>query len=294
MSSTINRYVNLPERGKTLVREVEGPPGAPTVVLLHGLGATGQLNWGPSYRALSEHFRVLCLDHRGHGRGIRTRRFSLEDCADDVAAVAAELGVERLIAAGYSMGGPIAKLVWRRHPRLVSGLVLCATARHFTPPQIGIAARRFLNVVSGVARIVPAVVHRQMLDRLLAQMEQPEARARVTDELVGHDPASIIQAAAAVASFSSHSWINEIDVPTAVIITTLDDVVPPSRQRKLAASIKDAVVFEIEGNHVACVAAADRFVPALVRACLHVHERAQTRPEVDRFETDSLSDSRRG
>jgi pimeloyl-ACP methyl ester carboxylesterase len=294
MSSTINHHIDLPGRGRTLVREVEGPAGAPTVVLLHGLGATGQLNWGPSYRGLAEHFRVLCIDHRGHGRGIRTNRFRLEDCADDVAAVAADLGIDRLIAAGYSMGGPIAKLLWRRHPKLISGLVLCATARHFTPPQIGVAAGTFLNVASGVARIVPAVIHRQMLDRMLAQLDRPEARARVAEEVTGHDPAAVIQAAAAVARFSSHSWIHEIDVPTAVIVTTRDDVVPPTRQRKLAASIDGAVVFEVEGTHVACVAAADKFVPALVRACLHVHRAAQARREVKGLETDSISDPRRG
>lgn len=288
MSTTANHFINLDGRGKILVRDMQGPPGAPVVVLLHGLGATGQLNWGPSYHALAEHFRVLCVDHRGHGRGIRTRRFRLEDCADDVAAAAAMLGVDRFIAAGYSMGGPIAKLLWRRHPHLVSGLVLCATARHFTPPQLGAAARGVLSAVSGVARIVPAVVHRQMLDRLLSQIEHPDARARVADEVVGHAPAALLQAAGAVASFSSHAWIHEIDVPTAVVITTRDDVVPPSRQRKLAASIKDAVVFEVEGNHVACVAAAEKFVPTLVRACLHVQQLAEARPEVNHVETDSL------
>jgi 3-oxoadipate enol-lactonase len=219
---------------------------------------------------LAEHFRVLCVDHRGHGRGIRTRRFRLEDCADDAVAAAAALGAQRFIAVGYSMGGPIAKLVWRRHPDVVDGLVLCATARHFTPPQINLAARTLLTAASGVARLMPAVVHRQMLGRLLLQIDRPEARARVADELAGHDPAVVLQAAAAVAGFSSHSWVHQVDVPTAVVITTRDEVVPPSRQRKLAASIRDAVVFEVEGDHIACVAAAEKFVPALVRACLHV------------------------
>lgn len=272
MSTVIKHSVNLPGRGKMRVRELAGPAGAPTVLLLHGLGATGQLNWGPSYRALAEHFRVLCVDHRGHGHGLRTRRFRLEDCADDAVEAAAALGATRFIAVGYSMGGPIAKLVWRRHPDAVDGLVLCATARHFTPPQINIAARTFLNAASGMARLLPAIVHRQMLGRLLSQIDRPAARARVAAEIAGHDPAAVLQAAAAVASFSSHAWVHEVDVPTAVVITTRDDVVPPSRQRKLAASIRDAVVFEVEGDHVACVAAAEKFVPALVHACVHVRD----------------------
>src|SRR3954449_7851087 len=80
------RTVELPGRGTTFVRELPGPPGAPTVVLLHGWTATADLNFYTCYDALGEHFRVLAFDHRGHGRGIRSRRrFRLEDCADDVA-----------------------------------------------------------------------------------------------------------------------------------------------------------------------------------------------------------------
>ncbi len=85
----------FPRRGNTWIRELHGPsPDAPTVVLLHGLGATGALNWFPAFGALARHFRVVAMDHRGHGRGIRSRRpFRLEDCADDVAALIDELGV---------------------------------------------------------------------------------------------------------------------------------------------------------------------------------------------------------
>src|SRR5947207_13080875 len=126
------RRIELPGRGTTFARDLEGPPGAPTVVLLHGWTATADLNWFPSYDALGRPFRVVALDHRGHGRGIRSRRpFRLSDCADDVAALAGVLGIDRLVAVGYSMGGPIAQLTWKRHRSLVSGLVLCATATRF-------------------------------------------------------------------------------------------------------------------------------------------------------------------
>ena len=75
---------------------------------------------------------MVAIDHRGHGRGIRSRRrFHLSDCADDAAALVAELGLDRVIAVGYSMGGPIAQLLWRRHREVVGGLVLCATSRTF-------------------------------------------------------------------------------------------------------------------------------------------------------------------
>ena len=126
------RFVELPSRGRTFVREQPGPAGAPTVVLLHGWTATAALNWLPSFGPLADHFRVVALDHRGHGRGLRAAvPFRLEDCADDVAALLRELRIGSCVAAGYSMGGPIAQLLWRRHPDVVAGLVLCATSATF-------------------------------------------------------------------------------------------------------------------------------------------------------------------
>ena len=74
-------------------------------------------------------YRVLAVDHRGRGRGLRSpERFRLAACAEDAAAVLATETVERVVAVGYSMGGPIACLLARDHPRLVGGLVLCAAA----------------------------------------------------------------------------------------------------------------------------------------------------------------------
>jgi hypothetical protein len=53
-----------------------------------------------------------------------------------------------------------------------------------------------------------------------------------------------------------------------------DELVPPERQRKPAASIPGAEVFEVEGDHSACISRADLFVPALVEACRSVERRA--------------------
>ena len=188
----IDHEIDLPGRGRTRIRDVPGPAGAPALLLLHGLGATGRLNWGRCYRPLSEHFRVLSLDHRGHGSGVRTRRFRLEDCADDAVHAAEARGVSHFIAVGYSMGGPIASLTWRRHPERVTGLVLCATSRRFVAPQIAAFARATLPFAAATARLVPGRVHSHMLGRMLRGIEHSGMRERVKEELSGHDPATIV------------------------------------------------------------------------------------------------------
>ncbi|HUR52227.1 MAG TPA: alpha/beta fold hydrolase, partial [Mycobacteriales bacterium] len=111
------RYVELPDRGRTFVTDIPGPtPDAPVVVLLHALTTTATLSWYPVMADLAQHYRVITFDQRWHGRGIRSSRFRLTDCADDVAAVLDALGVEKCIPVGYSMGGAIAQLFWKQHP----------------------------------------------------------------------------------------------------------------------------------------------------------------------------------
>lgn len=120
--------IELPGRGKTFFRRVEGPPGAPTVLLLHGWVASGGMNYFNAFDDLSKHFNIVAPDMRGHGRGIRSwRRFRLTDCADDAAALIEHLGCGPVIAVGYSMGGPVAAATVEAAPR--AG-VRAGTRRH--------------------------------------------------------------------------------------------------------------------------------------------------------------------
>ena len=125
------RRGRLPGRGSTFACDLPGPtPDAPAVILLHGLSATGALNWGPSLTTLNDQFRVVALDHRGHG-GRRGPSRSRSRTAPTMPSRARRPRHRQAMAVGYSMGGPIAQLVWRRHPDRVRGLVLCATAADF-------------------------------------------------------------------------------------------------------------------------------------------------------------------
>ena len=269
------RRVELPGRGTTFVREVAGPRDpAATIVLLHGLSATGGLNWVWAFGPLGQRFRVVALDHRGHGRGIRTRRFRLSDCADDVAALVDELGLGPVVVAGYSMGGPIAQLTWHRHQDKVAGMVLCATSRDFRGHPREQALFGLMPAVTLAASAVPAPARRLLQQRLLdSRLPDFAARDWVLDELSRNDPATVAQAALAIGRYSSHDWIGDVDVPTAVVVTTKDRLVPPHRQQKLADSIPGATVHPVAGDHGVCVAQPNLFVPALMAACRTVASR---------------------
>jgi 3-oxoadipate enol-lactonase len=272
------RLVRLPDRGQVWVHE-GGPPTAPTLVLLHGWTVTAGLNWFPSFPALTRHFRVVALDHRGHGRGVRTaRRFRLEDCADDVVALADVLGIESFIPVGYSMGGPIAQLAWRRHRDRVAGLVLCATSRNFGGTPMERAMFSAFGGLSLAARVTPTQWRRGLNARLAQRRyDDSDLGAWARSEVARNDPKAVVEAGHALGRFSSHEWIGEVDVPTAVVMTEHDSVVPPERQRRLAESITGATVYRITGDHAVCVMRPDIFVPVLLQACRDVAARASER-----------------
>jgi len=172
------------------------------------------------------------------------------------------------VPVGYSMGGPIAQLLWHRHRSLVRGLVLCATSRNFAGHPREQALFATMPAVSGAARLVPGTVWRRVGDRTVGRRVDRQAFGEwAASELRRTSPVAVLEAAATLGRYSSHGWIGDIDVPTAVVVTTKDDLVPPRRQRRLAESIPGATVVEVDGDHLACVTAARRFVPALVDAC---------------------------
>jgi 3-oxoadipate enol-lactonase len=235
-------------------------------VLLHGWTATADLNWFCTYEPLSAHARVIALDHRGHGRGIRSSRpFRLEDCADDVAALAEVLGVERIVPIGYSMGGPVAMLVWHRHRELVDGLVLCATSLGFSSSRQDRAGFVALSGLAMASRLTPPPARSWIGSQILERRPRRYAEWARQQVLV-NDWRAVLEAGAAIGSFSAQDWIGSIDCPTAVIITTRDRVVPVGRQQGLLESIPRAVGFRIDADHAVCALEPERFVPTLITA----------------------------
>lgn len=260
------RLVDVPA-GRLAVRDIDGPAGAPTVVLIHGWTATADTNFDKCYSALSGRVRVIAFDQRGHGKGLRTRRpFRLADCADDVADVATSLGIERFVPVGYSMGGAIAQLVWRRHAHRVAGLVLCATAAEFGTRPAATARTVGLGGLAALARVTPPATQRWIGGRMYLDRKQGYWDPSAIDAAAHHDWRMVLEAGAALGTFSSDWWIGRIDVPTAVVIPHDDHIVAPVRQRRLAAGIPGAVVVPTPGNHLAAVRSADTFAPALVAA----------------------------
>lgn len=239
------RFVDVPGSGPIYVRFADGPRRAPTVVLLHGLGATAALNWDAIIPSLAGDYRVIAPDLRGHGRGPRCgQRFRLEDCADDVAALIDATTEGPVLVVGYSMGGAVAQILARRRPELVSGLVLCATARDFRGNPAERVQFAMLGGLAAASHLAPDF----WPSLLPAVLREWRALPATVSELGGHQSRAVLAAAASLGTFTSRAWLNELRAPAVVVTTLHDGLVPLRRQRKLAAGL-GAPIVAVEGNH---------------------------------------------
>jgi 3-oxoadipate enol-lactonase len=268
------RLVDLPGRGTTRIWECAGPPGAQTLVLVHGVTFTAELNWGKVLAPLSRHFRVIALDLRGHGDGISTGpRFCLEDCADDVAVLAEVLGIGGFVVVGYSMGGMVAQLVYRRHSPLVTGLVLCATTCNVLGSPADMLGALALPAAALTVQWNPVLqaLSAEMLGMaLLGPVGDPATVRWARAQFSRTKLTTALSAIQSVCEFTSHTWIGEVKVPTAVIVTGRDRIVPVSRQLKLARAIPGASVHVVDADHAVCVTEPELFTPVLLQACMSV------------------------
>jgi 3-oxoadipate enol-lactonase len=248
------RIIMLPGRGETFARvHQHADPTRPTVLMLHGWTASADLQFFTAYRELCEHYSLVAIDDRGHGRGIRTaREFTLEEVADDAAALVRELRIEQVITIGYSMGGPISMHLARRHPQLVSAMVLQATALEWRATRAERVRWKTVRLIGPVLRswAYPRWLRYGIVRLLGANHELNEFVPWLEAEVRRSDTMAIIQAGRALSRHDARPWASSLGKPAASLITTNDHLVLPRKQRQLAQAM-NAHVVEIAADHIA-------------------------------------------
>ncbi|HWL79153.1 alpha/beta fold hydrolase [Microbacterium sp.] len=131
--------------------EVAHAGSGPTLVLIQGLG-TDHRAWNPIVEHLAPYVHCVAFDNRGVGKaspvGATT---TIEDLADDAAALIESLGENAVHVAGVSLGGGIAMRVASRHPHLVKSLSLHSTAARPDPRLLAMLEFRGRLLEKGVA-----------------------------------------------------------------------------------------------------------------------------------------------
>ena len=222
------------------------------VILLHGMAATGMLNWYQTFQRLHGEYRLIAYDQRHHGMG-HTGNFDFQTLSEDVLRVADHLELERPVVGGYSMGGIVAQLAARPDPSRLGGLVLAATGTGAQRNALEKATLGGFARTAPLLNAVPVEVAREI------EEEVPGPTAWALRELSSVSLAAHRTVISQVARFNSTSWLHELDLPVAIVKTMRDIAFPQSIQDEMADLLPHSAVFPIQGGHAVCATQPGRF-----------------------------------
>jgi 3-oxoadipate enol-lactonase len=254
-----------------LAATLEGPPGAPVVVLGNSLGTTSEL-WDRQAAALRERFRLLRFEHRGHGGSpAPAGPYTIAGLGADVIGLLDRFGVATASYCGVSLGGMIGMWLAANAADRIGALGLCCTSAYLPPAQFWLE-RAALARSAGLAAISGQVVGRWFPPAFAGR--EPGTVNRFTASLEAVAPEGYAGCCEAIATMDLRPSLGLIRAPVLVIAGEQDPATPPAHGARIASGIEGARLRVIRGgSHLANVSAAGE-----VTAALTAHLTAAARP----------------
>ncbi len=234
-------YIDTPG-ARLLVRDC-GPAHAPPIVLSNSLGTTHHM-WDEVSSILSEHFRVIRYDTRGHGGSVWDGSpFEIADLAADVIAILDELRITKAHFAGLSLGGMTGQVLGADHPARIATLSLLATSAYMPPPS-GWTDRAVLVRREGTKAILPATLERWFTQGCLKR-QTPQVRL-IGEEFIDIDREGYGACCEAISRMDLRELGAKISVPTLIIAGANDVATPIEMARDLHQGIADSRLVVLE------------------------------------------------
>jgi len=214
------------------------PQGQPAVLLLHGLGATGE-SWSFQFPALMEAgMRPLAPDLRGFGRSSFPGSWTMPEVVADLKALLDHLGLSSVHVVGISMGGAVALAFGLTHAEYTRSLVLVNTFARLRPQArtYPYFLLRFLLVFLLDVNLQARMVAR----RIFPRPEQEALRQALIAQVAQAHPRAYRLAMWRLARFNVHPRLKEVRAPTLVVTGGRDTTVLPEVQRELVEGIPGA------------------------------------------------------
>ena len=231
--------------GTTLHYLLEGPAGAPVVCFGHGQ-ALDLSTWDAQVPALTDRYRMLRLDLRGHGGSpVPDDPFSIEDLASDIVGLLDTLDIEKNHYVGTSLGGFIGFALALEHQDRLASLTLVAT-QGALPQERAERVREAAGVTrtAGMADYAEAMMHRWLRDGF--EEQEPDAFARLCHMVAASSGEGYAKSSDTSVAMNFDDRLADITTPTLVVAGDEDVATPPERMALYRDEIAGAEMVVIE------------------------------------------------
>lgn len=225
--------------------------GAP-VLLIHGYPLSGEL-WDEVIPHLESDFRLIVPDLRGHGRSEAGDSASMDEMADDLAAVLDAADEERpVVLVGMSMGGYAALAFCRRYRERVRALVLVDSRAGADSKEAAAKRRETAAKVLREGSGAVAEVAEQMASKLFASAVDPRLREVWRERMARTAPTGVAAALRGMADRTdSTDLLSELGRPVLVVVGEEDEITPVEGAREMAAAAGAALEVIAWAGHAA-------------------------------------------
>jgi 3-oxoadipate enol-lactonase len=247
--------------GRRIALRIDEPADRPPLLLSNSLGTTFRM-WDAQMSHLSEAFRVIRYDSRGHGQSdAPAGDYSIGRLAADALAVLDSLQIETAAFVGLSKGGMVGQWLGAHAPERLTRLVLANTAAWMGPAQAW-QARIDTVMRDGMGAITDAVLERWFTPGF--RERAPEAVAPVRDMLLATAPQGYAGCCAAIRDMDQRASLSAIRVPTLVIGGLQDPATPPAKAEEIAAGVPDSRLVMLDAAHLSNIEQPQAFTAALL------------------------------
>lgn len=228
--------------GSQIHYEVGGDPANPDVLLSNSL-LSDFFMWDPQWHALTERYHVVRYDNRGHGQTeVTAPPYTMEQLADDAAALIDHTGLNKPHFIGLSLGGMIGQVMGIRHPDKVSSLCLMATTCLKPSQSKKVWNDRITHVTQtrSFDKLLP-----QILDRWLSmkfRREQPGKFKTIVDMILRTPPMGYVGCCAAIRDYDIRDALHQIKKPTLIMVGEEDSGTSLEDAQMIANGIKESVL----------------------------------------------------
>ena len=230
----------------------------PALYMVHGIGSR-KTTWDALTEHIKDRFTCIAYDLRGHGASpIPATPYTLDQLVEDLEALRAKLGHEKIHIIGHSLGGMIGPAYARAYPQHTLSLSLLSTAAGRSDDD---RAKLYAVIGTmkekGVAPVLGTLLNRWFTDDFIAaRPDAIEARTK----LVNETPEQVFLSVFWIyAKTEMAPWLSEITCPCLVLTGELDGGCNPRLNQFIASELADAELIILENlKHAILVEDTDR------------------------------------